>query len=243
MNDFTSLQTQAADQQQSQGVQNASSDADQAVFLALSQYPFDTDAEYLMGLSTILGHPSASPSSSELAQNSDLVLQAKCFYFSRKHGHDPVDPLSYRQWLQSRSSGPAVGSDAAGQTSNLSATAPSFEPSSKSADGDERPPYPTSFAAIVDLITRNAPVPGIEEIPPTVLDHGTSKVDHTPRRKKPWESEVEETVAVEAPAESTQGQMPDETTENYVNGELATGEGVVKILQPSAIPESGLLSK
>ena len=43
-------------------------------------------------------------------------------------------------------------------------------------DRKQRPPqpsYPTSFSHIVDLITRNQPIPGIETIPDIVL--GTDK--------------------------------------------------------------------
>lgn len=50
----------------------------------------------------------------------------------------------------------------------------------------EEPAYPSSFAHIVDLITNNMPIPGIEEIPDTVLSgqDGPSKAS---RRRKPWE--------------------------------------------------------
>lgn len=137
-------------------------------------------------------------------------------------------------------------------TSSSNARPPSQPASSTS--GPE-PPYPTSFAAIVDLITRNLPVPGIEEIPTTVLEPGSSKVDNTPRRKKPWEKDAETTVPSTAeaagsdldtrpkdgPQEITAG--TEEAAPIDVNGHKETGEGVVKILQPNAIPDSGLLSK
>ena len=221
------------------------------IFTRLAQYPFDTDPDYLNGLSTILGHPSTPPSPSELSQNADLVLQAKCFYFTRKHGLPAIDPSAYRSWLHSRpsnSTGHAVDVD---QPSDIPAAAATDESASTAdistaleapAGGlGQAPPYPDSFAAIVDLITRNVPVPGIEEIPDTVLEHGSSKVDHTARRKKPWESDAE--VAVQAsdldaaPASTTQ------EDENKINGHLTTGEGVVNILQPDAIPEKNLLAK
>lgn len=57
------------------------------------------------------------------------------------------------------------------------------------ADASEPPaPYPTSFAHIVELITSGQPVPGIKEIPSTVLTgQGTEPVKQ--RRKKPWEKD------------------------------------------------------
>jgi hypothetical protein len=47
-------------------------------------------------------------------------------------------------------------------------------------------PYPTSFAQIVELIESGKPIPGIEDIPDTVLagQEGPSKEK---RRMKPWE--------------------------------------------------------
>jgi hypothetical protein len=57
------------------------------------------------------------------------------------------------------------------------------------ADASEPPaPYPTSFAHIVELITTGKPVPGIKEIPSTVLSgQGTEAAKS--RRKKPWEKD------------------------------------------------------
>ncbi len=233
----------------------AFSESQDDIFASLSHYPFDSDPEYLSGLSAIFGHPSIPPSALELSQNADLVLQAKCFYFVRKHGLPPIDPSNYRTWLQSRPPGSSTSLPASDPTHHLSTTASQDESSaaanvSTSLEGtavgtEEPPPYPTSFAAIVDLITRNVPVPGIEEVPTTVLDHGSSKVDQTPRRKKPWEAQPEPagplSTELARPVEEhnngvTQG-------EDTVNGHLTTGEGLVKILQPNAIPESGLLSK
>ena len=55
------------------------------------------------------------------------------------------------------------------------------------------PLYPTSFAHIVELITTGQPIPGIQDIPDTVLT-GHDISSEKPRRKKPWEKdEVEHT--------------------------------------------------
>ncbi|KAI1615376.1 hypothetical protein EDD36DRAFT_187561 [Exophiala viscosa] len=130
---------------------------------------------------------------------------------------------------------------------------------------EPEPPYPTSFAAIIDLITRNVPIPGIEEIPTTILEPGSSKIDKNPRRKKPWEKDAETSttspaaeaaeVQTETPAQTEAGTEtevePAATDEDVpttaaminVNGHKETGQGVVNILKPNAIPDSGLLSK
>ena len=48
------------------------------------------------------------------------------------------------------------------------------------------PPYPTSFSQIVDLITNGQPIPGIKEVPNTLLS-GQESLAVTAKRKKPWE--------------------------------------------------------
>lgn len=79
-------------------------------------------------------------------------------------------------------------------------------PSAPAASTGAEPeaPYPTSFAHIVELITTGQPIPGIKEIPSTVLEgQGTQSVKA--RRKKPWEKDATEAVeAVEATI-STEG--------------------------------------
>lgn len=47
-------------------------------------------------------------------------------------------------------------------------------------------PYPPTFSQIVDLITTGQPIPGIKDIPDTVLA-GQETQPTTAKRKKPWE--------------------------------------------------------
>lgn len=59
-------------------------------------------------------------------------------------------------------------------------------------------PYPQTFAEIVALITSGAPIPGIQEIPDTILPSlATQPVAQ--KRRKPWE------VASDIPEEAVQG--------------------------------------
>lgn len=57
-------------------------------------------------------------------------------------------------------------------------------------------PYPTSFAQIVALISSGEPVPGIKDIPDTVLE-GQGTQARKARRKKPWEKDEAPTVGQE----------------------------------------------
>lgn len=61
----------------------------------------------------------------------------------------------------------------------------------KEESKDAEPAYPSSFAHIVELITNNQPIPGIEDIPDTILT-GHDEPSKATRRRKPWEKENEE---------------------------------------------------
>ncbi|EXJ92266.1 hypothetical protein A1O3_00816 [Capronia epimyces CBS 606.96] len=225
---------------------------DEAVYRHLHSYAFDADQEYQAGLATILGHPETPATREELEEKAELVLQTQCFYFARKFNLDPIDPDAYSAWLHAHNKPhhlpvaephPARSAEEPTSTAQTASAQSATESSS-----DPDPPYPTSFAAIVDLITRNIPVPGIEEIPDTVLEPGSSKVDKTPRRKKPWEKDdagnggtPENAGAADQTPQLTQAVPAAEGVD--VNGHKETGQGVVNILKPNAIPDSGLLSK
>lgn len=234
----------------------------EAIFQHISTYPFHADQDYLIGLATILGHPETLPTQSELDANHDLVLSAQCFYFSRKANlPQPIDTEAYRAWLASQSQpiqtngtsptnsppprphAPTPATAAAATTLDVQphhqATSPQPASSAPQAATEATPPYPTSFADIVDLITQNKPIPGIEEIPDTVLDLGSSKRDTAVRRKKPWEKDDNEISEPELDPLAAR-RIADQNID--VESHRATGEGVVKILQPGAIPESGLIA-
>ena len=228
------------------------------IFRGISTYPFHADQEYLSGLATILGHPDSPPSQTEIDTNQDLIIQAQCFYFSRKVGlPQPINVEAYKAWLSSQNAqldrvasveppvqteSPIPRPHAPTPLSAAAATTLTVQPhqqlstpepqstSQTVPQAEPTPPYPTSFADIVDLITQNKPVPGIEEIPTTVLELGSSKRDTATRRRKPWET-----------ADVAVSEAPDEDAIDLEQAK-STGQGVVKILQPGAIPGSGLVS-
>ena len=49
--------------------------------------------------------------------------------------------------------------------------------------------YPTSFSHIVELITTGQPVPGIKDVPGTLLSGQDSRAVKS-KRKKPWEDDI-----------------------------------------------------
>ncbi|KAL8742189.1 MAG: hypothetical protein Q9190_005292 [Brigantiaea leucoxantha] len=135
---------------------------DTSLFHELDNYPWSEDVEFQSGLNAILA------SNSDPQQVEHLTLRARCFYYSRKHD-TPIDFESYKAWRL------------ASQPRPTSTPAPVLEPPA---------PYPTSFSQIVDLITKGEPIPGIKDVPDTVLT-GHESMPTTAKRKKPWE-ETEE---------------------------------------------------
>ncbi|MCJ1477291.1 hypothetical protein MMC13_005962 [Lambiella insularis] len=163
------------------------------IFHLLDTYPWSTDPEFQHGLRAILGPP-PSPSQAE-----QLTLRARCFYYSRKHNTPPIDFDAYRDWharhgspVQSAPDGPAH------QAATSTDTAPTLrtpglpgKDAPPAAEGEPPAPYPVSFNQIVELITTGRPVPGIKEIPDTVLEGQASRAVQA-KRKKPWETGVGE---------------------------------------------------
>jgi hypothetical protein len=195
-----------------------------SIYQALSNYAFPQDPDFQAGLSSLTSDPTLSPS-----QLQDIIFQAQCFYFARKYNLPPIDSEDYKSWLSAQGNSQISAPEAhehpthiAAQPLEQSAPTSSTNLSPKDPDG---PPYPASFESIVDLITRNQPIPGIEEIPDTVLDASLSAPNQTARRKKPWE---------------TDGIARDVNT---VLGDAVVGKGkltgVVGILQPIKKLEEG----
>ncbi|KAI9759382.1 MAG: hypothetical protein M4579_002371 [Chaenotheca gracillima] len=166
---------------------------DTSLYERLEEYPWDSDEEFQGGLNAILG---PNPSSE---QEEQLTIRARCFYYSRKHDI-PVDFDSYKAFrVEHNCPSPVRQQHGSTTTSSanidgaVSSQAQSLQngvdtaTSSSSPSSDPNAPYPTSFAHVVDLITKGEAVPGIKEIPDTVLTGQESKPTRT-QRKKPWEA-------------------------------------------------------
>ncbi len=156
---------------------------DTLVFERIESYPFSADQEFQSGLSTILA--------SNPGQDSELLtLRARCFYFARKHKVS-IDFESYKRWrsqqnlpLTAVNRGPAPGT----QTNGMAQETDKTDTNVVQASEQPAAPYPSSFSQIVDLITKGEPIPGIKEIPNTLL-LGQDSAPSTAKRKKPWEKD------------------------------------------------------
>ncbi|PGH00604.1 hypothetical protein GX51_05703 [Blastomyces parvus] len=174
-------------------------------------YPFDTDAEFKLGLGAILGKPAGTPATEDEARGTrggggdgdgddeyaevggELLLKAKMFYFAKKFPSTttttPLTPKGYITHLQQLKNSPSSSSSPPPSQPQSQPLPPSSTPISTTtnpAQPTKEPTYPTPFAHIVNLITTNQPIPGIQEIPDTVLT-GRDKPSAAARRRKPWE--------------------------------------------------------
>lgn len=175
-------------------------------FEKLQSYSFHTDPEFANGLAIILGHPGTPATQQEMNREDDLVLQAKCFFFSRycalhfcctshlllmlvrrkENLNPPIDFAAYKSWSLSRSSGEPKTTAVSSPKPDESELSPEANVSGTETSILPEPAYPSSFAHIVELITTGQPIPGIEQIPDTVLT-GHDTASEKPRRRKPWE--------------------------------------------------------
>lgn len=185
-----------------------------SVYAQVDNYPWDTDAEFQSGLGAILGSTASQDQAIELALRARCFYYSRKFNTSV----DFDAYKAYRATAPSPSSVPTTvtngltpaslpATPSPGQTPPLGsiatfpgaatsaplASAPTSAPAESSAPpaGQEQQeaPYPTSFAHIVELITTGQPIPGIKDIPDTVLE-GQGSAPTASKRKKPWEKDV-----------------------------------------------------
>ena len=113
---------------------------------------------------------------------------------SRKHNVQ-IDFAGYRDWhAQQILSHPTVNGNPQGlpPSSNepsVVSTALDPTPTASITPDGEAAPYPLSFNHIVELITSGQPIPGIKDVPDTVLEGQASQATKV-RRKKPWEKSL-----------------------------------------------------
>lgn len=134
----------------------------------------------------------------------DLIFTCPCFFFSeyrKKNINPPLDFKDYQRWLKEQhETDTELGLKAAERsvedknepststTSTTTTTTTILEAESNPKPAKQaEPAYPSSFAHIVELITNNQPIPGIEEIPDTVLS-GHDEPSKAAKRRKPWET-------------------------------------------------------
>ncbi|KAI3402728.2 hypothetical protein KGF56_004402 [Candida oxycetoniae] len=119
------------------------------------------------------------------AELSQLIDQAKSFFFCQKTGHI-LNLEEFEDWKlhnddkeeskSEKDTNRLVESDTSVSTNNVE---------TKVGDDDD-PPYSSNYHNLIELIMSGKPVPGIKPIPDVVLkDQGS--ISHQSQRTKPWE--------------------------------------------------------
>lgn len=140
-------------------------------------YDWESFSEFQNGLSEILDNylsnlKEQDPSITSIppADRQQLTDQAKSFFFCSHTGHI-LNLDDFYKWKRDR---------------KIVEIKDPEESASASASG-ETEPYSSNYQHIVDMIVSGKPVPGIKEIPDTVLSEQSS-VPQAQQRKKPWET-------------------------------------------------------
>lgn len=172
---------------------------DSIAYEAIERYAWAQDVEFQTGLASILATSSG-------VEAEDLTLRARCFYYSRKTSV-AVNYTSYKKWrtrqlpptvtassptLPPVSTTPSASSPSRSHVATKSASpaeaSMDHTKDTSSSETSARPDYPTSFDDIVELIKTGKPIPGIKDIPNTILA-GQGTQAKQGRRLKPWEKQ------------------------------------------------------
>jgi len=183
------------------------------LYKTLEEFPWSEDSTFLAGLASIL---SSQPPDTDPAQLELLALQVRCFYFNRQNNVS-IDPVAYGAWRNEQDPqdlSPLLTHSSLHSSENLSngevlptsnndstlsastALDQHTATSPEAAHPSEEAPPPASFAEIVALIQSGEPIPGIRDIPDTVLTGRGSESTRAPRRK-PWERTTTDSTSIQ----------------------------------------------
>ncbi|KAI5466936.1 hypothetical protein BGZ63DRAFT_369939 [Mariannaea sp. PMI_226] len=175
-----------------------------AIFQAFDSYPWQKDKNFMTGLHAILGEPGQSSFQGSLI---DIATHARVFYYNKQIGVS-INFMRYQDWLAKRPDyhppnvlpeeyyrqpETAAPSDGA-QLFEWQQAAPKTElyvdrnAADAQASADDGPNYPMGFAEMLKLIQEGKPVPGIRQIPNTIIrDPSVKPIGARAAPKKPWE--------------------------------------------------------
>lgn len=154
------------------------------VYQQFLHFDWDSLPEFVEGLGQILDSHLASlkeqdplVSTIPAAERQQLVDQAKSFFFCSHTGHI-LNLDEFYAWKRNNGDKISLVNEPSADE-----IAPQDEGSSDSAEV----PYSSNYQNVVELIMAGKPVPGIKEIPDTVLTEQASE-STSAARKKPWEN-------------------------------------------------------
>ncbi|KAM0427030.1 hypothetical protein ACHAPT_007928 [Fusarium lateritium] len=156
---------------------------DNAIFSAFDSYPWAKDKMFMSGLYAILGEPGQQNPQASLA---DMAIHARIFYYSQRIGVT-IDFTAYKAWLASNPDhGPPDVLPAEYRRRDGASASPSpsldWQKAAPKADlyidrkaaaaqagSEDQPNYPMGFAEMIKLLKEGKPVPGIRQIPNTIV--------------------------------------------------------------------------
>lgn len=154
-----------ASQETQQAASSTAINASQ-LFREFDEFPWATDPDFQKGLQTVLSQVQNSTAD---GAEQEIEYRAKSFFFERKTGYK-IDLDAFKSWKHAQVQEKSAG----GETSAVQT---------------EETPFPSKYAAIVELILSGKPVPGIKDIPDTVLGQDAASESTTKQRRKPWETD------------------------------------------------------
>lgn len=161
----------------------------------------DKDLEIKQDLSNGIINPDRIPQ----ADREQLQLQTKIFVFCSETDNI-LEIQDYQFWLTHREQNQLLKSP---ELKEISSNKPTIQSTTESqlinngdsimvdtttSENDEVGEYTSNYQEIVDMIVNNKPIPGIKQIPKTILDPETASSSVLQQRKKPWEIIDDETV-------------------------------------------------
>ncbi|RCK58989.1 hypothetical protein Cantr_07037 [Candida viswanathii] len=154
------------------------------VYKEYLNYDWKSFTEFQDGLQEILDNylanlkeQDASVTSIPSLDKQQLIDQAKSFFFCNKTGHI-LNLDDFNEW-KLHNGDKYIRS---GQIEEQTETA---EPKTTEKEDDDEP-YTSNYQELVELIALGKPIPGIKQIPDTVLT-GEGSAASAAQRKKPWE--------------------------------------------------------
>lgn len=161
-------------------------DPQESVYLEFLNYDWSSFSDFQEGLSQILeGHlaqlKEQDPSVVKIppAENQQLIDQAKSFFYC-SHTGNILNLDDFYVWK--RNNGGKIT-----LLEEVKAEAQAEEQPAAKTTESEDVPYSSNYQNLVELIVSGKPVPGIKQIPDTVLSEQVSKLLALTRRK-PWEA-------------------------------------------------------
>ncbi|RMJ07415.1 hypothetical protein BHE90_007260 [Fusarium euwallaceae] len=178
---------------------------DNAIFTAFDSYPWTKDKMFMSGLYAILGEPGQQNPQASLA---DMAIHARVFYYSQRIGV-MIDFTAYKAWLASNPdhTPPDVLPEEYRRRDGTNASPPpalDWQKAAPKADlyidrkaaaaqtgSEDQPNYPMGFAEMIKLLKEGKPVPGIRQIPNTIVrDPSVKPVGARAVPRKPWEKDA-----------------------------------------------------